>query len=61
MNYFINSIKQKEILLKLSLLVDKLYEKDKNAKWIAEKGVLIFENSKDKDDKKMIEDVSLSF
>jgi len=38
-------------------LVDTLYNEDKNAKWIAEKGVLIFENSKDKNDKKMIKNV----
>ena len=42
-------------------LVDKLYDQDKDAKWIAEKGVLIFENSKDKNDKKMIEDVISHF
>ena len=35
-------------------LLDKLYSEDKNAKWIAEKGVLIFEQSEDKNDKKMI-------
>jgi tetratricopeptide (TPR) repeat protein len=42
-------------------LVDKLYNEDKDAKWIAEKGVLIFENSKDKNDKKMIRDVISHF
>jgi tetratricopeptide (TPR) repeat protein len=42
-------------------LVDKLYDEDKDAKWIAEKGVLIFENSKDKNDKKMIKDVISHF
>ena len=42
-------------------LVDKLYEKDKNSKWIAEKGVLIFEIAKDKNDKKMIKDVIAQF
>ncbi|MGB5505120.1 MAG: hypothetical protein WBM70_00380 [Sulfurovum sp.] len=42
-------------------LVDKLYDQDQDAKWIAEKGVLIFENSKDKNDKKMIEDVISHF
>ena len=53
--------KTKRDFTKAITLVDKLYEKDKNAKWIAEKGVLIFENSKDKDDKKMIEDVLSHF
>jgi tetratricopeptide (TPR) repeat protein len=42
-------------------LVDKLYEQDKNSKWIAEKGVLIFEIAKDKNDKKMIKDVLAQF
>lgn len=42
-------------------LIDKLYEEDKDAKWIAEKGVLIFENSKDKNDKTMIKDVLTHF
>jgi tetratricopeptide (TPR) repeat protein len=42
-------------------LVDKLYNEDKDAKWIAEKGVLIFENSKNKNDKKMIRDVISHF
>lgn len=42
-------------------LIDKLYEEDQDAKWIAEKGVLIFENSKDKNDKKMIQDVISHF
>jgi len=42
-------------------LIDKLYEEDNDAKWIAEKGVLIFENSKDKNDKKMIKDVLSHF
>jgi predicted Zn-dependent protease len=42
-------------------LVDKLYEKDKNAKWIAEKGVLIYEIAKDKNDKKMLHNVISQF
>jgi tetratricopeptide (TPR) repeat protein len=53
--------KTKRDFNKAITLVDKLYEKDKDAKWIAEKGVLIFENSKDKDDKKMIQDVLSHF
>ena len=53
--------KTKRDFTKAITLVDKLYEKDKNAKWIAEKGVLIFENSKDKNDKKMIKDVLSHF
>lgn len=42
-------------------LADKLYKKDKNSKWIAEKGVLIFEIAKDKNDKKMIKNVLAQF
>lgn len=38
-------------------LLDKLYKEDKNPVWIAEKGVLLFENSEDKNDKTMIAQV----
>ena len=34
-----------------------LYKKDNDAKWLAEKAVLTFENATDKNDKKMIEQV----
>ena len=53
--------KMKKDFSKAITLVDELYNEDKNAKWIAEKGVLIFENSKDKNDKKMINDVLSHF
>ena len=53
--------KRERLFAKALELVDKLYNKDKDAKWIAEKGVLIFENSKDKNDKKMIQDVISHF
>ena len=49
--------KIKKYFTKALALVDTLYKEDKNAKWIAEKGVLIFENSKDKNDKQMIKNV----
>jgi len=42
-------------------LVDTLYEKDKDPKWIAEKGILMFEIAKDKNDKTMIKDVLSKF
>lgn len=42
-------------------LIDKLFDKDKDSKWIAEKGVLLFELSEDKDDKKMINNVLSHF
>lgn len=53
--------KAKKYFSKALALVDKLYEEDKNSKWIAEKGVLLFENSEDKNDKKMIQDVISHF
>jgi peroxiredoxin family protein len=34
-----------------------LYAKGKNAMWLAEKGILLFEIAKDKNDSKMIDDV----
>ncbi|WP_373030051.1 hypothetical protein, partial [Sulfurovum sp.] len=53
--------KTKKYYSKALVLVDKLYEEDKNSKWIAEKGVLLFETSEDKNDKKMIQDVISHF
>jgi len=53
--------KAKKDFAKALAIVDKLYDADKNAKWIAEKGVLIFENAKDKNDKKMIDNVLSHF
>jgi len=53
--------KTKKYFSKALVLVEKLYNQDKDAKWIAEKGVLLFENSEDKNDKKMIEDVISHF
>jgi len=46
--------KMKKYFTKALKLSEILYAKDNDAKWIAEKGVLIFENAKDKDDMKMI-------
>ena len=53
--------KSKKDFKKAMSLVDALYSEDKNAKWIAEKAVLIFENSENKNDKKMIDDVLSHF
>ena len=47
--------KAKKYFSKALALVDGLYEKDKDAKWIAEKGILTFESSEDKNDKEMIQ------
>jgi len=49
--------KQKKLFDKAFLLTDKLYKEQKDPKWIAEKGILLFEKSKDKNNKKMIKDV----
>lgn len=49
--------KMKKDFTKAISLTETLYKEDKDAKWIAEKGVLIFEKAKDKNDKKMIGDV----
>ncbi len=49
--------KMKKHFSKAFALVDTLYNQDKNSKWIAEKGILTFEKSKDKNDKKMIKNV----
>ena len=53
--------KAKKYFSKALVLVDTLYDEDKNSKWIAEKGVLLFEQAEDKDDKKMIGDVIAYF
>jgi tetratricopeptide (TPR) repeat protein len=49
--------KRKKLFDKAFLLTDRLYAEDKDARWIAEKGVLLFENSEDKNDEKMIKEV----
>ena len=53
--------KAKKYFTKALTLVDSLYDEDKNSKWIAEKGVLLFEQAEDKNDKKMIGDVIAYF
>ena len=49
--------KTKKDFSKALILADQLYKENKDAKWIAEKGVLLFENAQDKNDKKMIAQV----
>jgi len=49
--------KQKKHFQKAFLLTDKLYRQQKDPRWIAEKGILLFEKSKDKNNRKMIHDV----
>jgi len=53
--------KIKKHFSKALTLVDTFYTKDKNAKWLAEKGILTFESAKNKDDKKMLKSVIAYF
>lgn len=53
--------KRKKLFDKAFLLIDRLYDEKKDARWIAEKGVLLFEKSEDKNDKKMIKEVIAYF
>ncbi|MFT7878926.1 MAG: hypothetical protein ABXS91_00915 [Sulfurimonas sp.] len=46
---------------KAILLVDYFYNQDKDAKWLAEKGILLFEQAEDKNDKKMLKEVISHF
>lgn len=49
--------KREKFFTKALMLTDVLYKEQKDAKWIAEKGVLTFEKSDNKNDRKMIEKV----
>jgi len=53
--------KNKKYFDKALKLINKLYKKDKDAKWLAEKAILTFENAVDKNDKKMIDKVVAYF
>jgi len=53
--------KSKKYFDKALTLINKLYKKDKDARWLAEKAVLTFENAADKNDKKMIDKVVAYF
>ncbi len=53
--------KSKKYFDKALTLINKLYKKDKDARWLAEKAVLTFENAVDKNDKKMIAKVVAYF
>ena len=46
--------KNEKLFKKAINLLDKIYKQDKNPKWLSEKAILIFESSKNQDDKKMI-------
>lgn len=49
--------KSKKLFEKALKLAERKYSENKDARWIAEKGILVFEKAKDKDDKKMITEV----
>jgi len=49
--------KSKQYFDKALKLTNKLYKKDKDARWLAEKAILTYENAVDKNDKKMIDKV----
>jgi len=53
--------KSKKYFNKALKLTDKLYKKENDARWLAEKAVLTFENAVDKNDKKMIDKVVAYF
>lgn len=49
--------KSKRLFEKALKLAERKYKEHKDARWIAEKGILVFEKAKDKDDRKMIDEV----
>ena len=53
--------KSKKYFDKALTLINKLYKNDNDARWLAEKAVLTFENAADKNDKKMIDKVVAYF
>jgi len=53
--------KNKKLFKKALKLADRQYTKTKDARWLAEKGILLFENAKNKNDKKMIAEVIATF
>jgi len=56
-----NLYKSKKLLDKALKMSDRKYKETKDARWIAEKAILIFEKAKDKDDKLMIIQVASLF
>jgi len=49
--------KNKKLFDKALVLAERKYKEDKDARWLAEKGILLFEKAKDKNDKAMISSV----
>ena len=53
--------KNKKLFTKALKLAERQYKKTKDARWLAETGILLFEKAKDKNDKKMIAKVVDTF
>jgi len=53
--------KSQEDFEKALTLANRIYKEDKNAKWLAEIAILLFESAKDKDNSSMIKEVITSF
>ena len=53
--------KSKKLFKKALKMVNRRYSKSKNAKWLAEKGILLYEQAEDKNDKEMIQNVVSNF
>ena len=53
--------KNKKLFDKALLLAKRKYKETKDARWVAEKGILLFENAKDENDKEMISLVVFTF
>lgn len=53
--------KSKKLFTKALVLAEQKYNDTKDARWLAEKGILIYENAKNKDDKAMIKLVVSTF
>jgi len=53
--------KSKKLFDKALLLAERKYKETKDARWLAEKAILLFENAKNKNDKAMIELVVSTF
>ena len=53
--------KNKQLFDKALVMAERKYKEDKDARWLAEKGILLYERAKDKNDKGMIELVISTF
>jgi len=60
-NLLFDLYKNKKYFTKALYLLDILYNKDKNPKWLAEKAVVIFESAENKDSTDVIESVTKLF